>query len=96
MKKSPRVLVIDIGGNHVKLFESGQKELSRFPSGSQLTPRKMVAEVKKVTADWKYDVISIGYPGLVRHGKVVRDPRNLGRGWVGFDFEKHSDVRFKL
>jgi len=88
MKKSPQVLVIDIGGNNVKLLLSGQKEPHRFTSGPQLTPRKMVAEVKKVAADWKYDVISIGYPGLVRHGKVVRDPRNLARGWVGFDFAK--------
>jgi predicted NBD/HSP70 family sugar kinase len=88
MKKSPQVLVIDIGGNNVKLLASGQKEPRRFPSGPQLTPRKMVAEVKKVTADWKYDVISMGYPGIVRRGKIVRDPRNLGRGWVGFDFAK--------
>jgi polyphosphate glucokinase len=88
MQKSPQVLVIDIGGNNVKLLATGQKEPRRFPSGTQLTPRKMVAEVKKVTADWKYEVISIGYPGIVRHGKIARDPKNLGRGWVGFDFAK--------
>lgn len=88
MKKSPHILVIDIGGNNIKLLASGQKEPRRFPSGPQLTPRKMVQEVKKATADWKYEVISIGYPGIVRHGKVARDPRNLGRGWIGFDFAK--------
>lgn len=96
MKKSPRILVIDIGGNNVKLLASGQKEARRFPSGPTLTPRKMVQEVKKVTADWKYDVISIGYPGIVRKGKVVRDPRNLGRGWVGFDFAKAFGRRVQV
>lgn len=88
MKKSTQILVIDIGGNNIKLFASGAKEPRRFPSGPRLTPRKLVQEVKKVTADWKYQVISIGYPGLVRHGRIVRDPKNLATGWVGFNFER--------
>jgi polyphosphate glucokinase len=86
MKKLPQILVIDIGGNNVKLFASGAKEPRRFPSGPRLTPRQMVQEVKKVTADWKYQVISIGYPGLVRRGRIVRDPKNLASGWIGFNF----------
>jgi polyphosphate glucokinase len=86
MKKSPQILVIDIGGNNVKLFASGAKESRRFPSGPKLTPRQMVQEVKKVTTDWKYQVISIGYPGLVRRGRIVRDPKNLASGWIGFNF----------
>jgi polyphosphate glucokinase len=88
MKNLPRILVIDIGGNNVKLFANGAKEPRRFPSGPRLTPRKMVQEVKKITADWKYRVISIGYPGLVRHGRIARDPKNLGSGWVGFNFAR--------
>ncbi len=88
MKNLPHILVIDIGGNNVKLLASGAKEPRRFPSGSGLTPRKMVQEVKKITADWKYQVISIGYPGLVRDGRIVRDPKNLASGWVGFNFAR--------
>lgn len=88
MKKSLQVLVIDIGGNNIKLLASGEKEARRFPSGPRLTPRKMVQEVKKVTADWKYQVISIGYPGLVRNGRIIRDPKNLGSGWVKFNFQQ--------
>jgi polyphosphate glucokinase len=86
MKKLPQILVIDIGGNNVKLFATGAKEPRRFPSGPRLTPRQMVQEVKKITTDWKYQVISIGYPGLVRRGRIVRDPKNLANGWIGFNF----------
>jgi polyphosphate glucokinase len=86
MKKLPPILVIDIGGNNVKLFATGAKEPRRFPSGPKMTPRQMVQEAKKMTADWKYQVISIGYPGLVRRGRIVRDPKNLAAGWIGFNF----------
>lgn len=82
-----QVLVIDIGGTNVKFFASGHEVARRFPSGSKLTPQRMVAEVQQRTADWKYDVVTIGYPGLVRHGRVVLEPRNLGAGWIEFDFE---------
>jgi polyphosphate glucokinase len=82
-----KVLVIDIGGTNVKFLATGHTSARRFASNPKLTPKKMVAEVKRHTADWKYDVISIGYPGVVRHGRVVLEPKNLGRGWVGFDFK---------
>jgi polyphosphate glucokinase len=82
------VLAVDIGGTHVKILASGQKEPRRFPSGPKLTPKEMVADVKKLAQGWKYDAVAIGYPGPVIHGRVVSDPHNLGKGWVAFDFGK--------
>jgi polyphosphate glucokinase len=81
------VLVIDIGGNNVKILASGQNESRKFPSGPTLTPKQMVAGVKKFAGDWKYDVISIGYPGMVVRNRLLAEPHNLGRGWMGFNFE---------
>jgi len=83
-----RALVVDIGGNSVKILASGQKVHRSFPSGPRMTPKDMVSRVKKLAADWAYDVVSIGYPGPVLCGRPVAEPRNLGRGWVGFDFAR--------
>ena len=81
------VLAIDIGGTHVKILATGQDEPRRFVSGPTLTPERMVAGVKKLAGNWKYDVISMGYPGVVCHNRPLAEPQNLGRGWVGFDFQ---------
>jgi polyphosphate glucokinase len=81
-----KVLVVDIGGSHVKIVATGQHEPRKFVSGPTLTPRQMVAGVKKLSRGWKYDVISMGYPGLVVHGRPVAEPHNMGRGWVHFDY----------
>jgi polyphosphate glucokinase len=81
------VLVIDVGGTHIKILATGQKEPRTFLSGPTLTAKQMAAGVKKLAADWKYDAISIGYPGRVRRGRVDAEPYNLAPGWVGFDFE---------
>jgi polyphosphate glucokinase len=83
-----RVLAIDIGGSHVKARVFGRRELRQFESGPDLTARQMVAKVHALTGDWTYEAVSIGYPGIVLHGKVMAEPHNLGRGWVGFDFRK--------
>ncbi|HRI15355.1 MAG TPA: ROK family protein [Verrucomicrobiota bacterium] len=80
------VLAIDVGGSHVKILASGQTTPRRFPSGPKLTAKEMVAEVKKLAGTWKYEAVSIGYPGPVLHGRTVAEPHNLGPGWVGFDF----------
>ena len=80
------VLVVDIGGTHVKILATGQEELREFASGRSLTPQEMVAGVKKLARGWKYDVISMGYPGVVLHGRPIAEPHNLGRGWVHFDY----------
>jgi len=81
-----KVLAIDIGGTNVKILASGEKEPRRFPSGPHLTPREMVAGVKKLARGWKFDAVSMGYPGMVIHNHPVAEPRNLGRGWIGFDY----------
>ena len=87
-KAQRRVLAIDVGGTHVKIRVSSRRETREFESGPTMTPRRMVARVRELAADMKYDVVSIGYPGVVVHGKIVTEPHNLGRGWVGFDFRK--------
>ncbi len=81
------VLVIDVGGTHVKILATGQTERREFDSGPTMTPDEMVAGVLKAADGWAYDVVSIGYPGPVLRGKPVSDPHNLGPGWVGFDFD---------
>jgi len=81
------VLAIDIGGTHVKILATGQKERLEFESGPKLTPDLMVAGVKKLAQDWSYDVVSIGYPGPVQHNRPISEPHNLAKGWVGFNFE---------
>jgi polyphosphate glucokinase len=81
------VLVVDVGGTHVKVLASGQTESRRFDSGPALLPKRMVLETQKVSDGWSYEVVSIGYPGPVLRNRPVAEPHNLGRGWVGFDFE---------
>jgi polyphosphate glucokinase len=83
-----KILTLDVGGTHVKFEVSGNPERREFESGKHLSAKKMVAKVKEMTNDWSYDVIAIGYPGLVSHDQVTAEPRNLGRGWAGFDFAK--------
>jgi polyphosphate glucokinase len=82
-----KVLVIDVGGTHVKVRATGHRQRVVLPSGPKMTPAKMVAAVKGAIVGWKYDAVSIGYPGPVVHGRPLADPHNLGRGWVGFDFK---------
>jgi polyphosphate glucokinase len=80
------VLAIDIGGTHVKILATGQKEHREFESGPKLTPARMAAGVRKLAKDWNYDVVSIGYPGTVCHNRPIAEPHNLGKGWVAFDY----------
>src|SRR5256884_44457 len=81
------VLVVDVGGTHVKVLASGQNESRQFDSGQALLPKRMVLGTQKIADGWRYDVVSIGYPGLVLRNRPVAEPHNLGRGWVGFNFE---------
>lgn len=80
------VLVLDVGGTSVKMQVAGSEEVRKFPSGPTLTPRELVAGVLDMVGDWKFDAITVGYPGPVLRGKAVAEPRNLGEGWMGFDF----------
>jgi polyphosphate glucokinase len=90
------VLVIDIGGTHVKVLATGQDAHREFDSGPALTPKRMVSGVRKLVADWKYDVVSIGYPGPVLRNRPVSEPWNLGKGWGGFNFEAAFKCPVKL
>ena len=83
-----RILAIDVGGTNVKVLATGVREPRRVASGPTMTPRRMVAAVKKLAAHWSYDAVSIGYPGYVLHGRPIAEPRNLAGGWVGFDFRQ--------
>jgi polyphosphate glucokinase len=83
-----KILVIDIGGTFLKLYSSDHHEPLQVPSGPKMTPAAMVKAVKQAVAGWKYSAVSIGYPGPVVHGKPLHDPKNLGRGWMAFNFEK--------
>ena len=87
-KPHKNILVIDVGGTHIKVLATGQKEPVKIPSGPKMTAKKMVKEVRDVTKDWNYSVVSIGYPAPVVHGHPLSEPHNLGGGWVGFDFRR--------
>src|SRR5437764_8749611 len=87
-QKLDRILVLDIGGTHVKVLGPGRNQRLVIDSGPTMTPSRMVAEVKKLTAGKQYERVSIGYPGPVVHGRPFAEPANLGAGWVGFNFHK--------
>ena len=80
------ILVVDIGGTNVKLLATGQEQLRKFPSGPKLTPRQMAQGVLEAAQDWEFEAVSIGFPGPVAGNGPREEPKNLGRGWVGFDF----------
>ena len=82
-----KVLVIDIGGTNVKLLATGQKVRRKFASGLKMTPKRMMAQVREIARDWEYDVVSIGYPGIVVKNRIAAEPHNLGRGWKTFNFK---------
>jgi len=83
-----KVLVVDVGGNNVKLLASGQQVPRKLPSGPTLTPGRMVAAVRRATAGWRYRAVSLGFPGQVKEGRITAEPMNLGRGWTRYDFRK--------
>ena len=87
-EKSKKILVLDIGGTHIKVRLAGGREERKIDSGPEMTASKMVRDVKALVKDWDFNAISIGYPGPVVHGCPLQNPHNLGGGWVGFDFQK--------
>ena len=86
--KRLRVLVLDVGGTHVKVIATGHRQEVTIVSGPEMTPASMVKQVRMATKGWDYDAVSIGYPGPVLHGRPVAEPHNLAPGWVKFNFEK--------
>jgi len=91
-----RVLVIDVGGTHVKLLATGRAKRVEIPSGPDLTAAKMVKAVRAATKGWDYSAVSIGYPGHVVHNQPISEPHNLGHGWVRFDFRKAFERPVRL
>jgi polyphosphate glucokinase len=90
------VLVVDVGGTHVKILATGQKEHLSFVSGPTMTARQMATKVRRAARDWRFEAVSIGYPGPVLQGCPVAEPHNLGRGWVGFNFKKAFGCQVKV
>ena len=86
MKK--KILVVDIGGSNVKLMISAEEKRRKFPSGPKLAPKETVEQIREVAGDWEYDAISVGFPSAVRDNAILKNPKNLGKGWTDFDFEK--------
>ena len=82
------ILTLDVGGTHIKMLLEGQSTPRKIASGSRFTPRMLVRQVRSRTADWHYEYIAMGYPGVVWRGRPFSEPHNLGRGWAGFDFER--------
>jgi predicted NBD/HSP70 family sugar kinase len=91
-----KILVIDVGGTNIKVLATGHKTPIKIPSGPDLTPSLMVRRVRQAVKDWEYDAVSIGYPGAVLEGKPVSEPKNLGSGWVRFNFKKAFDCPVKM
>jgi polyphosphate glucokinase len=91
-----KILVIDIGGTHIKILASGQRTPRKVDSGPKMTAKKMAAWVKDAAKDWPHDVASIGYPGPVVHGRPLREPYNLGTGWVCFNYSKALGCPVKI
>ena len=83
-----KILAIDVGGTNVKVLLSGESTPRKFASGPKMTAKKMVAGVKEITKDWKYDVVSLGYPAPVMHNRPILEPYNMAHGWVRFDYKK--------
>jgi predicted NBD/HSP70 family sugar kinase len=95
-RNGKKILVIDVGGTHVKALTTGKRKEREFPSGPTMTAKKMVRDVKRATKDWKYNAVSSGCPGPVVHGRPLHEPYNLGGGWVGFDFGKAFGCPIKV
>ena len=83
-----KILVVDVGGNNVKLLATGHLVPRKVPSGPDFTPARMMAGIKETIPDWKYDVVTIGYPGVVKGGRPALEPKNLGEGWIRYNFRR--------
>jgi predicted NBD/HSP70 family sugar kinase len=94
--KTNRILVVDVGGTHIKMLATGQKEARKIPSGPTMTAGKMVRVVKACVKDWKFDRVSLGYPGPIINGHALREPHNLGGGWMKCDFSKEFGCPVKI
>jgi polyphosphate glucokinase len=94
--KKQKILVVDVGGTHIKALATGRRQPVKIPSGPDMTAQKMATEIIKATAGWDYAAVSIGYPGVVVHNRIASEPHNLAPGWIGFDFQKAFGCPVKL
>ncbi|MHA7128621.1 ROK family protein [Algoriphagus namhaensis] len=90
------ILVVDIGGSNVKILASGETERIKIPSGTDFSPEAMIPLIKEHASQWKYDVISMGFPGKVRNNQILSEPVNLGHGWETYDFEAAFGCPIKI
>jgi polyphosphate glucokinase len=91
-----KVLAVDVGGSHVKILATGQRQKREVVSGPKMTARQMVSRVKRLSEGWAYNAVSVGFPGPVLHNRPVAEPYNLGPGWIGFDFESAFDLPVRV
>jgi predicted NBD/HSP70 family sugar kinase len=91
-----KILVVDVGGTNLKILATGQEQVRKTPSGPAMTAKQMVEAVQELAKDWKYDVVTIGYPGPIRDNKPLLEPKNLAPGWVDLDFEAAFGKRVRL
>ena len=95
-KNKKKILVIDIGGSNVKILASGAQERIKIPSGADFKPEEMVELVKENASDWEYDMITMGFPGVVKENRIISEPVNLGKGWNKFDFQAAFNLPIKF
>lgn len=95
-KKKKKILVIDIGGSNVKILATGAEERIKIPSGADFKPEEMVELVKENASQWEYDMITMGFPGMVKENRIVSEPVNLGEGWNKFDFHAAFNCPIKI
>lgn len=90
-----KVLVVDVGGNNVKLHNAADGARGRFKSGKDLTPENLVEGVAAATQGWDFDRVTVGVPGPVAHERLLIEPFNLGPGWTTFELAKafHKPTR---
>jgi polyphosphate glucokinase len=91
-----KVLAVDVGGSHVKILATAQRQKREVDSGPKMTARQMVSRVKRLSEGWAYNAVSVGFPGPVLHNRPVAEPYNLGPGWIGFDFESAFDLPVRV
>lgn len=90
------ILVIDVGGSNIKILATGQPERIKIPSGSDFSPEEMIPLVKEYASNWKYEAVTMGFPGIVKNNKVITEPVNLGHGWESYDFEGSFSCPVKI
>tara|TARA_R110002020_G_scaffold94568_4_gene227409 strand:- start:286 stop:960 length:675 start_codon:yes stop_codon:yes gene_type:complete len=95
-KKKKKILVIDIGGSNVKILATGAEERIKIPSGADFKPEEMVELVKENASHWEYDMITMGFPGVVKENRIISEPVNLGDGWNKFDFQAAFNCPIKF